>query len=426
MRIAFLSTFFVGEYGVTRVLAAQMPLLVAAGHHVDLYACFLDKSLVAKGVHAVRVPTHFRGLRECLRRGAYDVVVACTEQFFSLIAGWKLNAVTVAYEHGFIPVELTVPAEREQHRQMIEERVSRIYPAFDYVLTISKYAVDYIRWPKAFVLYNGADHFAKALSNCSRDSAGKDSAAGLNSISGKNCAASTVPPVRVLAVCRYREVEWEGKGMDDFCRLKKDLGDRVDITVVGGGDAVTCKKLADAGVRGLGAVKDPVEMARLYEGCDVLVSFSRCEMFNLPLAEAGFAHRPALALNVCAHPEVTPFVFPGYEEIRDYIAGATAQSLRADGEKMFAFVDRRFRWEMNAQRFLEFLERISKPANSVNPANAAGISGSSAGGASGSAPRDPSSLRKKSRKPSPLFYMRWGFWQCREFVRNTLRKVAGR
>ena len=416
MRIAFLSTFFVGEYGVTRVLAAQMPLLVAAGHHVDLYACFLDKSLVAKGVHAVRVPTHFRGLRECLWRGAYDVVVACTEQFFSLIAGWELNAVTVAYEHGYIPVELTVPAEREQHRQMIEERVSRIYPAFDYVLTISKYAVDYIRWPKAFVLYNGADHFAKALSNCSRDSAGKDSAAGLNSISGKNCAASTVPPVRVLAVCRYREVEWEGKGMDDFCRLKKDLGDRVDITVVGGGDAVTCKKLADAGVRGLGAVKDPVEMARLYEGCDVLVSFSRCEMFNLPLAEAGFAHRPALALNVCAHPEVTPFVFPGYEEIRDYIAGATAQSLRADGENMFAFVDRRFRWEMNAQRFLEFLERISKPADSMSPANAAGISKPE------NAPRSP----KKSRKPSPLFYVRWTFWQGREFVRNTFRKVAGR
>ena len=426
MRIAFLSTFFVGEYGVTRVLAAQMPLLVAAGHHVDLYACFLDKSLVAKGVHAVRVPTHFRGLRECLRRGAYDVVVACTEQFFSLIAGWKLNAVTVAYEHGYIPVELTIPEEREHHRQMIEERVSRIYPAFDYVLTISKYAVDYIRWPKAFVLYNGADHFAKALSNCSRDSAGKDSAAGLNSISGKNCAASTVPPVHVLAVCRYREVEWEGKGMDDFCRLKKDLGDRVDITVVGGGDAVTCKKLADAGVRGLGAVKDPVEMARLYEGCDVLVSFSRCEMFNLPLAEAGFAHRPALALNVCAHPEVTPFVFPGYEEIRDYIAGATAQSLRADGEKMFAFVDRRFRWEMNARRLLEFLERISKPADSMSPANVADLSGNSAGGASGSTPRDPGSLRKKPRKPSPLFHMRWGFWQCREFVRNTLRKVAGR
>ena len=451
MRIAFLSTFFVGEYGVTRVLAAQMPLLAAAGHHVDLYACFLDKSLVANGVHAVRVPTHFKGLRECLQRGAYDVVVACTEQFFSLVAGWKLDAVTVAYEHGYIPVELTIPEEREHHRQMIEERVNRIYPAFDYVVTISRYAVDYIRWPAAFVLYNGADHFAKAVAPSGSVSAGKECAAGKDSaldlncaageecnssghktsglVDGKDCAADKdcvagkdcAAPVRVLAICRYRGIEWEGKGMDDFCRLKKDLGDRVDITVVGGGDACTSKKLADAGVRGLGVVKDPAEMARLYEDCDLLVSFSRCEMFNLPLAEAGFAHRPALALNVCAHPEVTPFVFDGYEEIRDYIAGATPESLRADGERMFAFVDARFRWEMNAQQFLEFLEGISKPVDSMSPANAAG--GSRALGAPRkSAPRSP----KKSRKPSPLFYVRWAFWQGREFVRNTLRKVAGR
>ena len=408
MRIAFLSTFFVGEYGVTRVIAAQMPMLVSAGHQVDLYACFLDKSLVANGVHAVRVPTHFSGLRECLQCGAYDVVIACTEQFFELVAGWKLDAVTVAYEHGYIPVELTVPEEREQHRKMIEERVSRIYPAFNYVVTISKYAVDYIRWPEAFVLYNGADHFAKALapSRCSSGCGSEPSAAstalngapaGKECVAGEKCAA----PVRILAVCRYREVEWEGKGMDDFCRLKRDLGDRVDITVVGGGDAGTSKKLADAGIRGLGVVKDPVEMARLYEGCDLLVSFSRCEMFNLPLAEAGFAHRPALALNVCAHPEVTPFVFDSYEGIRDYIAGATAESLRADGERMFAFVDAKFRWEMNAKNLLQFLERISKPEN---------------------APRSA----RKSRRPSPLFHMRWLFWQGRELVRNAAHKVLGR
>ena len=363
MRIAFLSTFFVGEYGVTRVLAAQMPLLVAAGHGVDLYACFLDKSLVPRGVNAVRVPTHFRGLRECLQRGAYDVVIACTEQFFSLVADWKLDAVTVAYEHGYIPVELTVPEEREQ-------------------MTISRYAVDYIRWPAAFVLYNGADHFADAL--CSSPVAAR--AEGV---------ASEGAPIRVLAVCRYRTVEWEGKGMDDFCRLKRDLGDRVDITVIGGGDEATCQKLADAGVRGLGVVRDPAEMAKAYAGCDVLVSFSRCEMFNLPLAEAGFARKPALALDVCAHPEVTPFVFGNYEGIRDYLAAATAQSLAADGEKMFEFVDARFRWKMNAQRLLEFLEGIC-PA------------GKAAGGS-----------REKS--PSLLFRLRWAFWRLREFVRNTVR-----
>ena len=382
MRIAFLSTFFVGEYGVTRVLAAQMPLLVAAGHGVDLYTCFLDKALVPRGVHAVRVPTHFRGLRECLRRGAYDVVIACTEQFFSLVADWELPAVTVAYEHGYIPVELTVPEEREHHRMMIEERIHRIYPAFSHVMTISRYAVDYIRWPGAFVLYNGADHFADAIAAPVAGSAAESPSGGA--------------PIRVLAVCRYRQVEWEGKGMDDFCRLKRDLGDRVDVTVIGGGDEVTSRKLADAGIRGLGVIREPAEMAKAYAGCDVLVSFSRCEMFNLPLAEAGFAHRPALALDVCAHPEVTPFVFDSYEKIRDYLAASTVESLRADGEKMFEFVDARFRWKMNAQRLLEFLERVC--------------------------PADGATGKSGPKSPSLLFRLRWMFWTAREFVRNTLRR----
>ncbi|MCQ2107599.1 MAG: glycosyltransferase family 4 protein [Fibrobacter sp.] len=375
MRIAFLSTFFVGEYGVTRVVAAQMPLLVSAGHQVDLYACFLDKSLVSKGVRSVRVPTHFKGLRECIQRGVYDVVIACTEQFFSLIADWHLDAITVAYEHGYIPVELTIPAEQEQHRKMIEERINRIYPAFNYVVTISQYAVDYIRWPKAFVLYNGADHFAK-----------------VRNVMGTSGAANAKEgPIRVLAVSRYREVEWEGKGLDDLCRLKKDLGDKVDITIVGGGDEVTSKKLADAGIRGLGIIRDPVEMAKIYADSDVLVSFSRCEMFNLPLAEAGFAHKPALALNVCAHPEVTPFVFNSYELIRGYLAFSTAESLHRDGEKMFQFVDAKFRWEMNATRLQKFLEGVCPNA--------------------------------KGESPKPLFYVRWYFWTIREFVRSTVIPV---
>lgn len=373
MRIAFLSTFFVGEYGVTRVIAAQMPLLVAAGHSVDLYACFLDQSLVANGVQAVRVPTHFRGLKKMLQRGSYDVVIACTEQFFSMVADWKLDAVTIAYEHGYIPVELTIPAEREGHRKMIEERVNRIYPSFSHVVTISRYAVDYIRWPQAFVLHNGADHFVNA------------SVPDFESQDGF---------IRILAVSRYRQVEWAGKGMDCFCRLKKELGDKVEITIVGGGDETTTALLVEAGINALGVVKDPVEMANVYAQCDVVVSFSKCEMFNLPLAEAGFAHKPALALNVCAHPEVTPFVFDSYEQIRDFLKEASRESLKQAGRQMFDFVDARFRWETNARRLLKFLEEICP--------------------------------QSKNGSPSPAFYLRRYFWIVREAVRNFAHKVIRR
>lgn len=380
MKVAFLTTFFVGEYGVTRVIAAQMPLLSKAGHRVDLYACFLDRALVPEGVSAVRVPTHFKGLKECLQRGGYDVIIACTEQFFSLQAQWKLDAITIAYEHGYIPVELTIPEERESHRRMIDERIQKIYPAFSYVVTISKYAVDYIRWPKAFVLYNGADHFETAFAK----TAGSEGRPSCNEEG----------PIRVLAVSRYREVEWLGKGLDDLCRLKKELGDRVEITIVGGGDEKTGERLKEAGILALGVIRDASEMHRMYCSCDVLLSFSRCEMFNLPLAEAGFAHKPGYALNVCAHPEITPFTFECYEQIKERLENSTRRTLAEEGERMFLFVNERFRWQYNAQRLMEFLNSVCREPN--------------------------------GKSPSLGFHLRRLFWQGREAFRQSVYRIVGR
>ena len=45
MRIAVLTTVFIGEYGVTRVLENQLKYLVADRHCVDLFACDLDRRL---------------------------------------------------------------------------------------------------------------------------------------------------------------------------------------------------------------------------------------------------------------------------------------------------------------------------------------------------------------------------------------------
>lgn len=375
MRIAFLSTVFIGEYGVTRIVANQLPYLVAAGHKVDLYACDLDNSLVPLGVRAVRVPTHFKGVGRALESGNYDVVVACTDPFYKIVADLKLDAATIAYEHGYIPVELTIPEERESHRKMVEARVGKIYPAFTAVVTISRYAVEYIRWPKAMVLYNGGDHFAKL---------GGAATAKIASTAA-TAQGNNVAPLTVLMVTRFRTTEWLYKGLDELCRLKKDLGDGYKVVVVGGGDSETYAKLSACGIDARPPVKDPVQMAQLYAECDVLVSFSKCEMFNLPLVEAGFAHKPALALNLCAHPEVTPFVFDDYEGIRDYLKNATARSLGDDGEKMFAFVDGKFRSEYNGRRFAEIVAEVC-PA-------------------------------PQNRSPGFAFGFYWMFWKLRNFVR---------
>ena len=147
--------------------------------------------------------------------------------------------------------------------------------------------------------------------------------------------------------------------------------------------------MLEAGVKIAGIVSDE-ELAGYYSASDALVSFSQWELFNLPLAEAGFAHTPALALNVCAHPEVTPFVFSSYEGVRAYLMQSTKGSLRLDGEKMYSFVSARFRWEQNVQNLLDVIKSVAPESN--------------------------------NKKASFVKSLTWFFWNAREALRQNIYK----
>ncbi len=373
MRIAILTSVFMPEFGVARVIASQLPYLVRAGISVDLYACELDRGMLCEGVSAVRVPTHLKGLRRALEQGHYDVIVAHTDPFYSFLAHNSCGAKTIGYEHGYPPVELCPPEEREARLKLIGDRQNDIYPSLTKVVTISRYGAEYLKWHAADIIYNGADHYEKGYGEKVLD----DSAV-----------------IRIMAVTRYRKEEWTYKGLDAIIRLKKDLGDRCEITVVGRGDEESKRTLLDAGIKVSGIVSD-ADLARYYSESDALVSFSQWELFNLPLAEAGFARTPALALNVCAHPEVTPFVFDSYEAIRDYLLQSTRLSLRSDGEKMHAYVSGRFRWEQNVQGLLDVIKSIVPESS--------------------------------AKKPSFIKNLIWLFWEARESLRqNIYRKWVKR
>ncbi len=368
MRIAILTSVFVPEYGVARVVASQLPYLVKAGMTVDLYACELNAGMVPEGVKAIRVPTHLKGLRWCLKKARYDVIIAHTDPFYQFLAEDNCGAVTIGYEHGYPPVELCLPEERNARVKEIGNRLGSVYPALSQIVTISHYGVEYLKWPKACVIYNGADHYELMCKSA-------------------NSEKSSV--VHILAVTRYRKGEWKYKGIDQIVQLKKDMGESCRITVVGRGDDESVQVLRDSGIEVPGTVSDQ-DLARYYSCCDALVSFSQWELFNLPLAEAGFAHKPALALDLCAHPEVTPFVFDSYETIRDYLKKSTKESLKADGEKMFQFVDSRFRWKQNGKELVELIRLICPDSHSCRP-----------------------SIDRA------LF---WLFWSAREFVRQKFYK----
>lgn len=374
MRIAILTSVFVPEFGVARVIASQMPHLVAAGIAVDLYACELDRGLLCDGVRAVRVPTHLKGLKTALSHGHYDVIVAHTDPFYKFLAENKFGALTVGYEHGYPPVDLCLPEERQQRLAEIGDRLGRIYPALDRLVTISNYAREYICWPKATVIYNGADQYVytKKIESGVAD--------GI---------------ITVLAVTRFRKEEWRYKGLEYLCALKKDLGQDIRVILAGRGDCESTQKLVQAGIEIVGVVSDKKQLQELYLSSDALVSFSEWETFNLPLAEAGFAHKPAFAFKKGPHPEVTLFSYNTYEEIRDYLKNSTRESLRADGEKMFAHVDANFRWTYNGEKFVALLKEMCPV--------------------------------ETGKKASVLLKLDWLRWNARELLRQKIyKKIRGR
>lgn len=371
MRIAILTSVFLPEFGVARVVASQLPFLVQSGMEIDLYACELDRSILCPGIRAVRVPTHLKGLRNALIRGKYDVVIAHTDPFYLFLAENDVGAVKIGYEHGYPPVELCLPEEHDQRLKEIRDRLEKIYPNLDCIVTISHYAVQYIQWPAAKVIYNGADHYTCDMAR-------------------NYTAFESEAPIVILAVTRFRRDEWQYKGLDFLCQLKQDLGESCRIVIAGRGDNETTQKLCAAGIEVVGVVSDRQQMWNLYTSSDAVVSFSACENFNLPLVEAGFAHRPGLAFKIGPHEEVTPYTFGSYEELRDYLKGSTRESLRLDGERMFSHVESRFRWKDNAKQLVDLIQSLCP------------------------------SERKDSQDFSLKYFLL--FWNVREFIRKKLYK----
>lgn len=366
MRVAILTAVFTRDYGVTRVIAAQVPAFLDAGHSVDIYACDITNHPQIAGVRVVRVPTHLRGVETALRHGAYDLIIAHTHPFYALLPKLHAYAFTIAYEHGQPPPELYHEPERSA-RETLARQLAEVQKTSHAVATISHFAAQRIDRPDVQVMYNGADHLPRL----------------------ENEEACTDGPIRILCVSRFGKGEQAYKGLDSLANMAKSLGDAFEVELVGTGPDEERQKLENAGLR-VRSFCDDRQLALAYGSCDVLVSLSCFENFNLPLAEAGFYRKPALALDLAAHPEVTPFVFANALEMEAYLRKSTRESLRQDGERMFAYVDARFRWSEHRRKWKEWIQGLAI-------------------------------VESGKRHPSICNQLLWAFWIARETLRRSIK-----
>jgi len=106
------------------------------------------------------------------------------------------------------------------------------------------------------------------------------------------------------------------------------------------------------------------QMPAIFSACDIYVTCSRWEGFDLPLVEAQFFGKPVVALKVGAHPEVVAenrsgFLVGGLEEmggaIRRLVDDDTLRQQMGEAARLNA---ERFRWSRAVAAYDELIQEL--------------------------------------------------------------------
>ena len=296
MRILLLCTSFTKGHGVAVVVRQQAIQLVGQGHEVHVLCEEKDEFYCADEFQTHVVVAKEKVLLPLVESFGANVIVVHTDPFFTMLPKWKENHYTIAWEHGQPPPEL-FPAEAKAWRtEFIRVKKESVYPRVHLNVGISKSIVQELGLPNAKVVYNGLDHLEFKVQSLSIE---------------------PQKELRLLKVSRLDEHVAEYKGLADYAKLVQSLRDKgleVRGQLAGKGSLGDQHRWEAMGLEVLRNLSDQ-GLKEAYLDSHVVVSLSKWEGFNLPLAEAQYYDRPAFALDHGPHREVTEHVFASIQSM---------------------------------------------------------------------------------------------------------------
>jgi len=338
-RVVFLTARLTRGYGVDVVVDRQASRLHRRGFDVTVCCREYDSCFYpAREYRIVR----FGSLASTWRLIEADVLIAETSPFFELLPRFEGGCpITVAWEHGD-PTPALFPCPERLARESVKvHKQKHVYPHVDAVVADSRFLVADIAWPAARVIPLGADHLVGS---------GVD---------------VTPRPFRdrlvFLSVCRLGPGEAHYKGVDRYETFMRSLeGIPAEFILLGRGTEADRRRYEERGFRVILDASN-AELREAYAACDLYVSFSKWEGFNLPLVEAQAMGRPAFALDAACHREVCENVFETPQAMAAAVRALSRADLAALGAKGREFV-RRFTWERNTAELLSLLDELGERA----------------------------------------------------------------
>ncbi|NRB65616.1 MAG: glycosyltransferase, partial [Saprospiraceae bacterium] len=351
-KILFLSSVFKVGYGVGLVIRQQAKYLHQAGYD-NLHIGSFDQAEAPFYMHYHKVAPNQEVFNSFLKELQPDIILVHTPPFFQLVTACSLfKGLKIAYDHGDPYPEL-FPNDSKQ-RAEIEASKRLALRSFHAHISISEFIKSESSVLNSKVIYNGVDHIEPISPNHDTESL----ASWLEYPEG----------TRVIAgLSRIGEGERHYKGYDLFIAVKEALEKRLpneSLAFIFMGRAVPPGNevealLSKAGIKILENVSE-TDKRRVLSGCDLFLSTSIWEGFNLPLAEAQYLGAPSAAFSVGAHPEVCPFHFPNIFELTTFAKELlTNQAFRNEiGNQQQAFVQSQFIWDNNGAQLEKFLHNL--------------------------------------------------------------------
>jgi glycosyltransferase involved in cell wall biosynthesis len=334
--ILFLTARMLQGYGVALAVHNLALQLKQRGHRISVFCPESDGSF--HGYPIERQPVRVEIVEAYARATKAQVIVAHTSPFYEMLPALRARYRVFAWEYGDPPPELFPDAALRSADK--ESKLKSVYPFVDGVVAISKFIAHDCDWPQAKIIYCGCDHVPDL---------------GLKT--GPSWEAETGrATLRLGALMRMGQGEALYKGNESYrelCRRLRQDGVQVECQVMGRGTPADAEDFERAGIHVHLNASD-AEKAQYLRELDVFVSLSRWEGFNLPLVEAEASGTVGLALNLGAHPEVTPFVFGQLEDVQAFIVSCDKDrgTLSKRAAEAYQYVRTHFAWSNAVDEWL--------------------------------------------------------------------------
>lgn len=301
-----------------------------------------------------RMPAyHLRayGLRKFLQAQPIDAWLITTEPFFPLT---RFLPHSLIYFHGNSPpIGLPFKSRLNSAYTAITQNLIS-FSASSHIVVVSEFIKKSLPIPhqrKAEVLYHGLDHYGRWKKTPQEVNAFRQQL-GLEE-----------KDVLLFYAGRLNPIYQPYKGTNELLflfSLWKEKYPRTQLLMVGYGDEADKRGLESRGAKVI--LKAPMEVMPVYfQACDVYLTCSRWEGFDLPLAEAMTFRKPVVAYDVGAHPELVQhgkngFLARNSTEFFSSVETLIQQAeLRQEMGRQGEEFTRSFRWDSTVQRLAGWL-----------------------------------------------------------------------